>query len=94
MSKSFLGNYKVSSAENILYQLDFEIPENCEYFASFSNNIHTVKICLKEGEREPATIYVPYQLEFTMVNNVLTIEFDQECEATTTTRKPIIKIDY
>jgi hypothetical protein len=93
MSKCLLGNYNLSASENILYQLVFEIPENCEFTTSSTNHVHCITITLKPGETEPSEIYVSNRLEFTMTNRLIVIEFEQECNENALTKRPVIRVE-
>lgn len=93
MSKLLLGNYSLTASENILYQLVFDIPENCEFTTASEGAINVITICLKEGELEASDKYVSNQLEFTMIDHQIVIEFEQDCGVSEMLRRPIIRIE-
>ncbi|RTY95192.1 hypothetical protein [Flavobacterium sp. GT3R68] len=85
MPQELLGDYAVKKDPTVDFILTFKIPDNCNYSTSVDNGVNIVTIKLDEGEKDPSPIYVRYDMDYSMTNGLLTIQFEQQDITDTTT---------
>ncbi|HLF50840.1 hypothetical protein [Flavobacterium sp.] len=97
MSQELLRNYVVQKDPTVEFKLTFEIPANCNYTTSVDDLVNLVTITLNPGEKDPSPSYSSYDLDYRMINNLLTIQFEQQdltaIENLVYVKKPTVIID-
>lgn len=78
MPQELLGNYAVKKNLNTNFRLSFDIPDNCNYTTSIDNQVNLVTITMNEGVKDPSSNYIKYDIDYSMIDNLLTIQFEQQ----------------
>lgn len=86
-----LRDYSVKNVIDKDFEIEFLIPDNCNYTESTDNDIYIIKIDLNSGEIQPSQQFVTCTVFPTAVSGELQVDFEQTFDGITNTR-PRIKI--
>lgn len=93
MATSFVFSYSINTTNGSSFTLTFSIPDNCEYSISVVEGVYWIYVKLKTGETVPSNKYVTYTEKLDLIKGVVSVQFEQECDGTTTILRPKIRID-
>ena len=89
---ALLKTYCFDCVSDLLFDVTFSIPNNCEYFVSTVGTTHNITIQLKPGQTKPSKVFVPdtISLSADATSKELDVQFIQIYGGTTTKPKVII----
>lgn len=89
---ALLKNYCFDCVSDLLFDVSFSIPNNCEYAVTTVGTTHNITIQLKEGQTKPSKVFVPNTVALTADSTTkeLNVQFIQIYAGTNT--KPSITV--
>jgi len=87
---ALLKTYCFDCVSDLLFNVTFSIPNNCEYAVATVGTVHNITIQLKEGQTKPSKVFVPSTISLSAdtTTKELNVQFVQIYAGTTT--KPIV----
>ncbi|SCX99773.1 hypothetical protein [Flavobacterium caeni] len=73
------------------FQVDFKIPDNCNYVQTLVSKTYNITVQLNPGCNKPSAVYMACSLQLNAIDDCLDVDFVQILNGITTT-KPKIKI--
>lgn len=89
---ALLNTYCFDCVSDLLFDVTFSIPNNCEYFITTAGTTHNITIQLKPGQTKPSKVFVPdtVALSADATTKELNVQFIQIYGGTNT--RPGIKV--
>lgn len=87
---ALLKTYCFDCVSDLLFDVTFSIPNNCEYAVTTVGTMHNITIQLKPGQTKPSKVFVPdtISLSADATTKEFNLQFVQIYAGTTT--KPIV----
>lgn len=87
---ALLKTYCFDCVSDLLFDVTFSIPNNCEFFVSTVGTTHNITIQLKPGQAKPSKVFVPdtVSLSADATSKELNVQFVQIYAGTAI--KPIV----
>ncbi len=74
------------------FQVDFKIPDNCNYNVALVSKTYNITVQLNPGLSRPSNVYMPCSVETAALDDVLDVDFVQILDGVTS-NKPKIRVN-
>lgn len=85
-------NYGVKVLTYPNYQVDFQIPNNCNYAVTLNSKVYHITVMLNAGAQKPSNIYMSCSTTMNALDDVLDVYFDVILNGVVSTR-PKVRVD-
>ena len=89
---ALVNNYGVHVQTYPSFQINFSIPNNCDYTQRTVSKIHYITVFLNKGQTVPSTTLVPCTVNLSAIDDKLDVYFEQILNNITST-KPVVTIN-